>query len=96
MTATQKLSRAQENTLREIERRGGEVNGFARQPGIWGNSFKPLVRLGMLECLGYCACYGGEPCNREHATLKGQPSGEQFYYRHRLTDAGRAWLAANR
>lgn len=95
MSATQTLSRAQESTLREIGRRGGEVNDFARQRGIYSHSYPVLIRLGLLECLGYCACTADKPCDRTHTVLEGQAGGEQFWNRHRLTDAGRAWLAEN-
>lgn len=91
-----KLSRAQQTTLGIVVHRGGEINGFADQPGINCNSLLVLVRLGLLERVEQCRpCHsryndnGGPaaPCARP---LEGQPGGNECYRRHRVTRAGLA------
>jgi hypothetical protein len=92
MTKTAALSKAQIKTLRTLIARGGEMNGYAGQPGFYCNSKRPLVTAGMVEHVTQCdGCaehgYYAEQCVRP---LAGQKGGNACYGRIRITEAGRA------
>jgi hypothetical protein len=77
-----KLSRAQETTLRTIRANGGEMDGYAGQPGFYVNSLGPLLRQGLLEDLGTTRSYDEA----------GVCTGFATYNRVRMTEAGYAAL----
>lgn len=84
-----RLSPAQIKTLRTVVMNGGEMNGFRAQRGYDCRTQKALVRNGLLELIGTCACFVGEPCDIEHHDLPRQPNGNACYDRVRITAAGR-------
>lgn len=92
------MSEAQGKTLRTMIARGGEMNGYAGQPGFYCNSVNPLIRMGLLERVDMCeGCRANNrrdfatdptvPCERP---LTGQKGGQSCYRRVRVTETGRA------
>lgn len=95
MTTPVKLTPAQLKTLRTITANGGEMNGYAGQPGFSTRSAQALVSRGLLDevlpCES-CTKHGPHHCDRP---LVGQRNGDWCYQRVRINNAGRAALAAN-
>lgn len=94
MTA-QPLTKAQATTLRTIVANGGEMNGYAGQPGFYCNSKTPLKRLGLVESIECDGCrehgWHASKCQRP---LPGR-GGNACYDRMRITEAGQQALAAH-
>lgn len=90
---TTKPSAAQIKTLRAIIAAGGEMNGYAGQPGFHCNSVKPMAREGwveMVEPCGKCAAnddWANDVCERPLGGRRGQ---RRCYNRVRITEAGSA------
>ena len=92
-----KLSTAQLKTLRTIIAAGGEMNGYAGQPGFYGNSVRPLADRGLLERIPACApCAANDDWENEvcERPLAGQKGGQRSYARVRVTPTGREAVAA--
>lgn len=90
---TAKPTTAQMKTLRTIIANGGEMNGYAGQPGFYCNSLTAMVRKGFLEDVEPCAtCTANykdgadKVCDRP---LYGKSGVQRCYGRVRITDAGR-------
>jgi hypothetical protein len=87
------LSAAQRKTLTTLVAKGGEVNGYIKQPGIDVRSLAALVTKGLLDYIGTCECWetdGVNPCTVDH----GKVDTDWCYERVRINAAGRAAHAA--
>jgi len=80
-----KLSRAARSTLMAVKAHGGEMNGFAGQPGFYCQSTPKLIRQGLLENLG-------TKRDADERMLRDAEGRLTWYLRVRMTDAGYAAL----
>jgi hypothetical protein len=89
-----KITATQAKALRALVALGGEANWYSGVPGLDTRCDSSLKRSGLIDWIGTCACYAGDPCDIEHVDVARQRSGNHCYRRVRINHKGRAALAA--